>query len=56
MVDAYDPRRHDEVLVSTLPPSISHWLGIDLPARIGRATGAYVTRVTGRERVPSLRR
>ena len=24
VVEAYDPRRHDEIVVSTLPPSISH--------------------------------
>jgi hypothetical protein len=49
VIEAYDPRRHDEVLVSTLPASISHWLGIDAPARIGRATGALVRHVVARE-------
>ena len=45
VVDAYDPGRHDEILVSTLPASISHWLGIDLPARVARATNALVSHV-----------
>lgn len=32
-------REHvDEILVSTLPPSISHWLGVDLPGRLRRHT------------------
>jgi hypothetical protein len=49
VIEAYDPRRHDEVLVSTLPASVSQWLGIDAPARIGRATGALVRHVVSRE-------
>lgn len=50
VVDAYDPKRHDEIIVSTLPPSVSHWLGIDLPARVARATNALVSHVQVRER------
>ena len=34
-----------EIIVSTLPASISHWLGIDLPARVARATNALVSHV-----------
>ncbi len=45
VVDAYDRARHDEIIVSTLPLSISHWLGIDLPARVSAATNALVTHV-----------
>jgi hypothetical protein len=52
VVDAYDARRHDEIIVSTLPPSVSHWLGIDLPARVARATNALVTHVEVPERRP----
>ena len=48
-VEAYDPARHDEIVVSTLPESASHWLGIDGPHRIGRATGALVHHVVSRE-------
>lgn len=47
--EAYDPLRHDEVLVATLPAGLSHWLAIDLPARLGRATGALVSHVVARE-------
>ena len=49
VVEAYDPARHDEIMVSTLPASISHWLGIDLPARVARTTNALVTHVAARE-------
>lgn len=47
--EAYDPQRHDEILICTLPSSASHWLQIDLPAQVSRATGAYVTHVVARE-------
>jgi hypothetical protein len=49
VVEAYDPRHHDEIVVSTLPASISRWLSIDGPARIGRATDALVYHVVARE-------
>lgn len=45
VLEGYDPARHDEVVVSTLPASVSHWLMVDAPARIGRATGAFVRHV-----------
>jgi hypothetical protein len=51
VTDTYDPKRHDEILVSTLPASISHWMGIDLPARIARRTNALVTQVAAPESV-----
>jgi len=50
VLEAYDPARHDEILISTLPASTSHWLRIDLPARVARATGALVSHVAMRER------
>jgi hypothetical protein len=57
VLDAYDPRRHDEIIISTLPPSVSHWLGIDLPARVARSTNALVSHVAVPERptAPSRR-
>jgi hypothetical protein len=53
VVDAYDPRRHDEILISTLPAGTSHWLRIDLPARVARLTGALVSHVAVGERRPA---
>ena len=52
VIEAYDPARHDEIVVSTLPESASKWLGIDGPHRIGRATGALVHHVVSREPRP----
>jgi len=55
VIEAYDPRHHDEVIVSTLPAAVSQWLGIDAPARIGRHTGALVRHVTAREQRRAVR-
>src|SRR3712207_8962893 len=49
VLEAYDGRRHDAILVSTLPESLSHWLSCDVPARIARATGAAVEHVARSE-------
>jgi hypothetical protein len=52
VVEAYDPRRHDEIIVATLPPSLSVWLRIDLPRQIARVTNALVSHVQVAERRP----
>ena len=43
--DEWDPRRYDEIVVSTLPQMVSKWLHAGLPERIERITGARVTHV-----------
>jgi hypothetical protein len=43
--DEWDPRRYDEIVVSTLPMRFSKWLHAGLPERIERITGARVTHV-----------
>jgi len=43
--EAWDPRRYDEIVVSTLPIGASKWLHAGLPERVARLTGAPVTHV-----------
>jgi hypothetical protein len=45
VIEVWDPRRWDEVLVSTLPTGTSRWLRVDLPHRIARAVDAPVSHV-----------
>lgn len=45
VMDVWDPKRYDEIVVSTLPIGASKWLHAGLPERIARATGAMVTHV-----------
>ena len=40
---------YDEVIVSTLPLTISKWLHMDLPSKARAATGLAVTHVIGSE-------
>jgi hypothetical protein len=49
VIEAFDPGRHDEIVVSTLPESASSWMGVDGPNRIARATGALVHHVVSAE-------
>jgi hypothetical protein len=45
ITEAWDPKRYDEIVVCTLPTSMSKWLQADLPRRIARQTDALVTHV-----------
>jgi hypothetical protein len=45
VIEVWDPRRYDEIIVSTLPLGVSKWLHAGLPERIERATGALVEHV-----------
>jgi hypothetical protein len=45
VTEAWDPKRFDEIVVSTLPLGTSEWLRAGLPERIGRLTGAPMTHV-----------
>lgn len=42
VIEVWDPRRWDEVLVATLPTPVSRWLCIDVPHRISRTIDAPV--------------
>jgi hypothetical protein len=42
-------RSFDEVLVSTLPTRLSHWLRMDLPSRVARMTDAPVTTIEAQD-------
>jgi hypothetical protein len=52
VMDVWDPRRHDEIVVSTHPIGVSKWLSAGLPQRIERATGAVVTHVVSQPAGP----
>jgi GABA permease len=45
VLDAWDPRRFDEVIVATLPTGASRWMAADLPHRVERLTAARVTHI-----------
>lgn len=45
VTEAWDPKRYDEIVISTLPMRMSKWLHAGLPERIGRLTGAPVQHI-----------
>lgn len=50
--DEWDPRRYDEIIISTLPMRFSKWLHAGLPERVERMTGARVTHVVAQPPKP----
>jgi nucleotide-binding universal stress UspA family protein len=54
VTDAWDPKRYDEIVVSTLPMNLSKWLHAGLPERIARLTDAPVTHVVSAPPRPAL--
>jgi hypothetical protein len=49
--EALGTGRFDEIILSTLPPSVSRWLHLDLPHRVAHL-GLPLTTVIAKERVP----
>ena len=47
--DVLRDQEFDEIILSTLPPGISRWLGQDLVSRVERAFAIPVTHVVGKE-------
>ena len=45
LAEVWDGSVYDEIVVSTLPTGVSHWLNMDLPQRIARLTDAPVEHV-----------
>jgi GABA permease len=52
--EAWDPKRYDEIIVSTLPVRMSKWLHAGLPERIAKITGAPVTHVIAQPPKPAV--
>jgi hypothetical protein len=49
--DAINLRGFDEIIVSTLPKTLSRWLKLDLPSKIS-GTGLPVRTITAQEAAP----
>jgi nucleotide-binding universal stress UspA family protein len=52
VTDAWDPKRYDEIVLSTLPMRFSKWLHAGLPERIAKLTDAPVTHVVSQPARP----
>jgi hypothetical protein len=49
LAEVWDPMRHDEVIVCTLPGQSSKWIRGDLPHAVARLTGVSVTHVVAQD-------
>jgi len=49
LTEVWDPMRHDEVIVSTLPGQSSKWIRSDLPHSAARYTGVSVLHVVAQD-------
>jgi hypothetical protein len=53
VAECFDPSRHDEAIVCTLPGRSSKWLQFDFPHRVARFTGVPVTHVVADDLRPA---
>lgn len=53
VAECFDPARHDEAIVCTLPGRSSKWLQYDFPHRVARFTGVPVTHVVADDLKPA---
>src|ERR1700750_1622179 len=49
LTEVWDPMRHDEAIVCTLPGQSSRWVRSDLPNSVARYTGVPVTHVVAHD-------
>jgi GABA permease len=54
VTDLWDPMGYDEIVVSTLPMTLSKWLHAGLPERIAKLTDASVTHVVAQPPKPEV--
>jgi hypothetical protein len=52
VTDVWDPKKFDEIIVSTLPMRFSKWLHAGLPERIGKLTDAPVHHIVSQPPKP----
>jgi GABA permease len=52
VTDVWDPKKYDEIIVSTLPMRFSKWLHAGLPERIGKLTDCRVTHIVSQPAKP----
>jgi hypothetical protein len=53
VAECFDPSKHDEAIVCTLPGRSSKWLQYDFPHRVARFTGVPVTHVVADDLRPA---